>query len=169
MTHDSSGRRTAAGGVLGAATVATGLIAGVFYVFACAVMPAVARSDDSVYVDVVRDINDVIQNPVFLLSFLGALLLPAISAWQLRAARGLRGWIWAALAAYALAFVITVAVNIPLNNALADATDPATAREKFEDTWLTWNVVRAVLSTAALGCLTRGLMIYGRTTGASHG
>ncbi|WP_443045485.1 anthrone oxygenase family protein [Streptomyces sp. HUCO-GS316] len=127
MTQNSTGRRTAAGGVLGAATVAMGLIAGVFYIFACAVMPAVARSDDRVYVEVVQNVNEVIQNPVFMLSFLGALLLTAVSAWQLRTTSGPRGWVWAALAAYALAFLVTVAANIPLNNALAHATDPVTA------------------------------------------
>jgi uncharacterized membrane protein len=76
-----------AGGVLGAATVAMGLIAGVFYVFACALMPALARSDDRVCVQVMRDVNEVIQNPAFMLSFIGALLLTGVSLWQ---ARGLR-------------------------------------------------------------------------------
>ncbi|MGH1555264.1 hypothetical protein ACRAWF_35690 [Streptomyces sp. L7] len=39
---------------MGAATVATGLIAGAFYVFTCAVMPGLARSDDQVFVEVMR-------------------------------------------------------------------------------------------------------------------
>lgn len=77
MTQSSRSSRL----VLGAATVATGLIAGAFYVFACAVMPALARSDDRVYVEVMRDINEVIQNPVFFLSFLGAPALTAVAAW----------------------------------------------------------------------------------------
>lgn len=154
-------RNGTAGGVLGAATVATGLAAEVFYVFACAVMPALARSDDRVYVEVVRDINDVIQNPVFLLSFMGALLLTGVAAWQGRG-RPYRRWVWAGLAAYALAFLVTVVVNIPLNDALAERGNPAALREEFEDPWVAWNVVRAVLSTVALGCLARALLLYGR-------
>jgi uncharacterized membrane protein len=106
------------GWVLGAATVAMGLVAGVFYVFACAIMPALARSDDRVFVEVMRNINDVIQNPVFFLSFMGALVLTAVAAWQVRGTSS-RGWVWAGLAAYALAFLVTVAFNIPLNNGLA--------------------------------------------------
>ncbi|MFJ3227201.1 DUF1772 domain-containing protein [Streptomyces sp. NPDC086783] len=174
MTQSSRGRRTAAGGVLGAAAVATGLVAGVFYVFACAVMPALARSEDRVYVEVVQNVNEVIQNPVFLLSFLGALLLTAVSAWQSRGEPGLRGWVGAALLAYALAFLVTVAVNIPLNDALADAgdpakiADPAAVREEFEDPWVAWNVVRALLSTVALGCLARALVGYGRINRAQE-
>ncbi|MEU6145139.1 anthrone oxygenase family protein [Streptomyces sp. NPDC047081] len=146
--------------VLGAATVAMGLIAGVFYIFACAIMPALARSDDRVYVEVMRNINDVIQNPVFFLSFMGALLLTAVSAWQLRG-QPYRWWVWAAVAAYGLGFLATVAFNIPLNDDLANATDPTAAREHFEDAWVAWNGVRAVTSTVALGCLARALVLYG--------
>ena len=150
------------GGVLGAATVAMGLIAGAFYVFACAVMPGLARSDDRVYVEVMRNINDVIQNPVFMLSFLGALLLTGVAAWQGRG-QSHRRWVWAALTAYALAFLVTVVFNIPLNNGLDAAADPAAAREEFEDAWVAWNVVRALLSTVALGCLARALLVRGRS------
>ncbi|MFI6489354.1 DUF1772 domain-containing protein [Streptomyces sp. NPDC050564] len=168
MTDNSTGRRTTAGGVLGAATVAMGLIAGVFYIFACDVMPSLARSDDRVFIEVMQNINDVIQNPVFFLSFMGALALTAVSAWQSRNSP-YRWWVFGALAAYALAFLFTVAVNIPLNNDLANAgdpakiADPAAVREKFEDTWVAWNVVRALLSTLALACLARALLLCGRS------
>jgi len=137
-----------------------GLIAGAFYVFACAVMPGLARSDDRVFVEVMRNINDVIQNPVFFLSFMGALLLSAVSAWQARG-RPYRGWVWAGLVAYALAFLVTVAFNIPLNDELAHTADVAVARERFESAWVGWNVVRAVLSTVGVGCLARALVLYG--------
>ncbi|MDN3028657.1 anthrone oxygenase family protein [Streptomyces sp. S.PB5] len=148
------------GVVLGAATVAMGLIAGAFYVFACAVMPGLARSDDRVYVEVMRNINDVIQNPVFLLSFLGALVLTGVAAWQGRGS-GYGRWVWAGLIAYALGFLVTVAFNIPLNDGLDGATDVRAGREEFEGAWVVWNGVRAVLSTVAMGCLVRGLVLYG--------
>ncbi|MFI6442459.1 DUF1772 domain-containing protein [Streptomyces sp. NPDC050759] len=142
--------------VLGAATVATGLIAGAFYVFACAVMPGLARSDDRVYVTVMRDINEVIQNPVFLLSFLGAPALTAVAAWQARGSRH-RWWVWAALAASALGFLVTVVFNIPLNDGIMRNGDPGALREEFEDAWVAWNVVRAVLLTVALGLLVKAV------------
>ncbi|TVZ89475.1 DUF1772 domain-containing protein [Streptomyces sp. BK340] len=148
--------------VLSAATVAMGLIAGVFYIFACAVMPALARSDDRTYVEVMRNINDVIQNPVFFLSFMGAPALTGWSAWQLRATPAAR-WTCAALAAYALVFFVTVAFNIPLNNALAAKRDPSALREHFEGPWVAWNVARAVGSTAAVALLTRALLVHGRS------
>ncbi|MET7735062.1 anthrone oxygenase family protein [Streptomyces sp. NPDC005402] len=148
MTQSSRSSRL----VLGAATVATGLIAGAFYVFACAVMPALARSDDRVYVEVMRDINEVIQNPVFFLSFLGAPALTAVAAWQARG-RDDRRWVWAALATSALAFLVTVVFNVPLNDGLMKNGDPGALREEFEGPWVAWNVVRTVLLTVTLGLL----------------
>lgn len=142
--------------VLVAATVTTGLIAGAFYVFACGVMPALSRSDDRVYVQVMRDINDVIQNPVFFLTFLGAPALTAVAAWQARGGPG-RRWVWAAFTASALAFLVTVAFNVPLNDALTGDGSYGALREEFEGPWVVWNGVRAGLLTVALGSLTRAL------------
>ncbi|WP_237519148.1 anthrone oxygenase family protein [Streptomyces sp. SID5910] len=156
------GRRSrATTGVLVAATVAAGLMAGTFYVFACAVMPALARSDDRVYVDVMRDVNDVIQNPVFLLVFMAAPVLAGVAAWRLRGSPG-RRWAWAGAVAAVAAFLVTVACNVPLNDGLAGAGDPAVLRERFEDPWVAWNVVRTLLSSAALTCLSAAAVTRAR-------
>ncbi|MFE0060693.1 DUF1772 domain-containing protein [Streptomyces sp. NPDC059003] len=170
-------QKRSAGVLLGAATLAMGLIAGSFYIFACAVMPGLARSSDRAYVEVMRHINEVIQNPVFFASFMGSLLFTAVAAWQLRRTP-LRWWVLAALIVYAAAFVLTAAVNVPLNNDLADAGDPAriadpgAVRADFEDPWVAWNIVRAVLCTVAFGLLGRALVLWGvlrRTSGgAAH-
>ncbi|MFF2962084.1 DUF1772 domain-containing protein [Streptomyces sp. NPDC057963] len=154
--------------VLGGASVTTGLIAGAFYVFSCAVMPALGRSDDRTFVEVMQNINDVIENPVFFAGFFGALVLTAVAAWQQRRSPGPRRWVLAALAAYTVAFLLTSGVNVPLNNALAHAGDPAriadpsAVRERFEDTWVVWNAVRAVLCTAALALLLRAAFLTAR-------
>ena len=152
--------------VLGAATAATGLIAGAFYIFACAVMPALARSEDRVYVEVMRDINEVIQNPVFFLPFRGAPVLTASAAWQARG-RAHRRWVRAALAASVLAFLVTVVFNIPLNDGLTKNDSYGALREEFEDPWVAWNVVRTVLLTVALGLLVKATATGGRAAGAT--
>ncbi|MFG2496644.1 DUF1772 domain-containing protein [Streptomyces sp. NPDC048441] len=160
------GQGTAAA-VLGAAVIAMGLISGTFYIFSCGVMPGLGRSDDRVFIEVMQNTNDAFNNPVFFASFFGALLLPAVSAWQLRGTRSFR-WVLAALVAYLVAFAITSGVSVPLNNDLADAgdpakiADPAAVREKFEDAWLAWNIVRGVLSTVAVGLLARALVLLGK-------
>lgn len=154
--------------VLGGAAVTTGLMAGAFHVFSCAVMPALGRSDDRTFIEVMQNINDVIENPVFFAGFLGAPILTAAAAWQQRRSPGPRRWILAALAVYAVAFLLTSGVNVPLNDALADAgdpariADPAAVRDRFEDVWVAWNAVRAVLCTAALALLLRASFIGGR-------
>ncbi|MFG2897890.1 DUF1772 domain-containing protein [Streptomyces zaomyceticus] len=150
MTQQRGGK--GAGAVLGAATVATGLVAGVWFAYVCSVMPALARSDDRVFAEVMRDINEVIQNPLFFGVFFGAPLLTAVAAWQYRATRT-RIWTFAGLALSVAVFLVTSATNVPLNDALAAADDVSAARDAFEGPWVAWNIVRAVLSTAGFVCL----------------
>src|SRR2546430_1686247 len=58
-----------------AATITTGLIAGLFFAFACAVMPALGRSSDRTFVEAMQKINVAILNGWFMLCFLGSLFL----------------------------------------------------------------------------------------------
>ncbi|MFD7430193.1 DUF1772 domain-containing protein [Streptomyces sp. NPDC059818] len=154
--------------VLGGAAVTTGLVAGTFYAFACAVMPALGRSGDRTFIEVMQNINDVMENPVFFAGFFGALLLTAAAAWQQRRSPGPRGRLLAAFAVYAVAFLLTSGVSVPLNDELARAgnpariADPAAVRDRFEDAWVAWNAVRAVLCTAALALLLRAFRLMGR-------
>lgn len=66
----------------------------------------------------------------------------------------------------ALGLLVTMAANVPLNNRLAAAgdpariADPAGVRARFENAWNVWNIARALASTAALVCL--GLALRGR-------
>jgi uncharacterized membrane protein len=80
-------------------------------------------------------------------------------------------WIAVALVLYLAVFVITVGVNVPLNDAIKAAGDPdriadlATVRERFDEArWIRWNNVRTAASTAAFGCLAWALVLFGRAT-----
>jgi len=158
------------GVALVAATMAMGLIAGLFYAYACSVMIGLGRTDDRTFIDVMQRINVAIQNGWFFLSFGGALLFTALAAvLHLRSdGRPVLPWIAAALVLYGVALVITIGINVPLNNELAAAGEPgqiadlAAVREHFEATWVRWNIVRTIASTAAFGCLTWALVLYGR-------
>jgi len=163
------------GAVLVVATVAMGLLAGLFYAFAVSVMPGLRRTDGRTFVDAMQQINVAITNGWFFISFFGAPVLTIIAA-ALHLHGGGRTvlpWTVAALVLYGVAFIITIRVNIPLNDALAAAgppdrtTDLTQVRERFEATWVRWNIARAVASTAALGCLIWALVLYGRTTAAT--
>lgn len=114
-------------------------------------------TDDATFVSAMSRINMAIQNPVFALSFVGAFLAlagAAIYSW----ATGLAGAlpVSIALACYTATLVITVGVNIPLNNRLgsaASAQHAGAGREFFEHRWTRWNIYRTWLSLAALVAL----------------
>jgi uncharacterized membrane protein len=174
-TATSTLARRGAGPLLGAATVAMGLIAGFFYAYACSVMIGLARVDDHTFVATMQSINATVRNAGFAPSFFGALLLTgAAAAAQARTGRRRPAvvWILAALALYVAAFGVTMGVSVPLNDELARAGDPdrisdladlAAVRDRYEAPWVTWNIVRTVASTAALACLSRALVLHRRS------
>jgi uncharacterized membrane protein len=136
-------------------------MAGLFCAFAYAVMPGLAQTDNRSFISSMQRINAVIVNPLFLLIFFGGLVFTALAAVLYRDHR-MFWWILAGAGFYVLALVITIGFNIPLNNQLDVAGDPATiadpaaVRDGFESTWVRWNVVRAVLNTAAFATLVVG-------------
>jgi uncharacterized membrane protein len=153
-----------------AATVTMGLSAGLYYAYACSVMLGLGQADDRTFVDAMQRINVAILNGWFFLSFVGALVLTAVAA-----ALHFRGdgrpafaWIVAALVLYGVVLIITMGFNVPLNDKLEAAGDPArisdlaAVREHFETAWVRWNIARAVVCTAAFGCLTWALVLHGR-------
>lgn len=61
-----------------AATLSTGLVAGLLTGFGAAVMPGLAQADDATFIGVMADINERIINPVALSMFLGSLAWPVV-------------------------------------------------------------------------------------------
>jgi uncharacterized membrane protein len=177
MTTDTTAGSQEAGGdgrnagiVLAVATVAMGLIAGLYFGWGVAVMPGLGELDDRAFVDAAQELDDAIRNPLFFLIFAAALVLPGVALYQQRRL-GLRQatpWIVAALILYGIGALITMGVHEPLNNDLTDAGDPsriadvAGVRDDFEDPWVAWHIVRTVLTTAALGALAFALVLHGR-------
>ncbi|MFJ8660902.1 DUF1772 domain-containing protein [Streptomyces sp. NPDC093795] len=156
-------------GVLLAATLSTGLMAGLFAAFSYAVMPGLARSSDHTLVESMQGINKAIVNPAFMLPFMGSiplLGLAVVLAWRDNGRPALP-WLIAALVLYLVAFVVTSAINVPLNDQLASVGDPdgvrhlAEVRAAFENRWVVWNHVRALLHTAAFAGLLWALVVHG--------
>jgi uncharacterized membrane protein len=152
-----------------ASVLTMGLSAGLFYAFSCSVMLGLNQADDRTFVVAMQRINVAILNPWFMLSFLGAMVF-TILAGILRIAGGDGGgvlpWIIAGAVLYVVVLGVTGGINVPLNNQLLAAgdTDFAAARAVFESTWNRWNLVRALASTAAFGCLTWALVLHGRAS-----
>jgi uncharacterized membrane protein len=161
---------TARGAALLAAILTTALQAGLYYAFACAVRPGLARGDDRTFVAAMQQVNVAIINPWFLVTFLGAPVLAGLAAVLSLGGtnRALLGWAALGTVFAVATFVITLALNVPLNDALAAAGDPdrvtdlAAVRAAFAPPWGRWNTVRAVTSTLAVGCLAWALVEHGQ-------
>ncbi|MFJ8965132.1 DUF1772 domain-containing protein [Lentzea sp. NPDC102401] len=128
------------------AAAATGLMAGLFFAFSVAVMPGLADLPAEQAREAMRRINARIQNPVFLLVFLGTAVLCGIEVFQGRIVGGL---------AYIVgSFLLTMIVNVPMNNRL-ERTDDAYWPEYLR-TWTIWNHVRALACLASMVTLLLG-------------
>lgn len=114
--------------------IATGLMAGLFFAFSVAVMPGLADLPPENARGAMRRINARIQNPVFLLVFLGTAVLCAVIAFQGRIVGGLLYLVGCLL--------VTMVVNVPMNNRLESSSDAYWP--EYLRTWTIWNHVRAV-------------------------
>jgi uncharacterized membrane protein len=151
------------------ATLMTGLVAGLLFTFAQAVMPGLARSGDVGFVAGFQAIDAAIDNPWQGVSFAGAPVFTVLAlVLQLIGGGGSTAfWVLAALVLLGAALVITFRVHLPLNAAIQAVGEPdrvddlAAVRHSFESRWVRWNVVRAALSTAAFACLAWSLVLFG--------
>ncbi|GAB2663217.1 anthrone oxygenase family protein [Kribbella swartbergensis] len=155
--------------VLILATMTTGMMAGVYAIYANAFMPGLAKADDRTFVGAFQAVDRAIVNPLFLgLGFLGSLVF-TLAAGLLSLQEDALPWITAAFLLNLVTVVITIAVNVPLNDALKAAGDPATidvaqARAAFDEArWRTFNGIRVVLDTAAFGLLAWSLYLTGKS------
>jgi uncharacterized membrane protein len=150
-----------------AATAAHGLAAGTFAVFSHTVMPALKSVDDRTFVTAFQAIDRKIINPWFIGgTFLGAIGLTAVAA-IINRGEPSNHWVVAALGAYVLVIIITIAVHVPLNDAIKAAGDPdhidlRAVRIAFrESRWASWNLIRTGLSLAAFISMARALTAHG--------
>ncbi|MGN9774815.1 anthrone oxygenase family protein [Micromonospora sp. H33] len=149
---------------LAGATFTSGLMAGVFFAYACSVMPGLAATDARTLVGTMQSINRKILNGWFLAAFLGAPVLTALVAALHLGDGPVLAWTLAALVAHLVMFGVTTRINVPLNNQLDDAGpvdgigDLAAVRERFEGPWVRWNLVRTVASVAAFAALIGALL-----------
>jgi uncharacterized membrane protein len=153
------------------ATITMGLGAGVFALFSHTIMPGLHTTDDRTFVGAFQAIDRAIINPWFMASaFVGPALL-AIAATVANLGRPALPWVATALALYVITVVITIAINVPLNDALKAAGDPdrigdlAQVRDQFNEArWAAWNLARVVTTTTAFGLLAWALVVHGRAT-----
>ena len=150
-----------------AAAIASAAVGGLFYAFSTFVMKGLDRTEPAAAITAMRGINAEAQaNASFLALFVGSALLAfgvGIAA-AARLAQPGSGYVLAGAALGLVAFVVTVAFNVPLNNRL-DALDPngLSAADALRDwyaylaPWTTWNHVRTAAPLAASVLMLVGL------------
>jgi uncharacterized membrane protein len=121
-------------------------LGGLYFAFGTAIMPALARRPGAEAAAAMREINRAIVNPAFLLVFVGTGLaaLATIVIGVLA-----RDWLLVGGAtAVAGGYLVTAAVNIPLNNALDRDQPGADAWERFAGPWKRAHTARSLLTVA---------------------
>lgn len=159
------------GATLAVAALTMGLMAGVFGLYAHTIMPGLRASDDRTFVGAFQSIDKAIINPLFLATFVGALLSSGLAAVLHLPAdeRSVLPWSVAAFVLYLFVFISTIAVNVPLNDEIKAAGDPdhivdlAAVRARFNEAkWIRWNIARAVATTTGFACLLWALVEHGQ-------
>jgi uncharacterized membrane protein len=146
------------------ATLGCGLIAGVFFAFSTFVMKALAQQPPAQGIAAMQSINITVINPWFMTAFLGTALvcillaIAAILTWGKPNATYL---LIGSLLYLIGTFLVTIAFNVPLNDALAavkpDSAEGATLWANYLVRWTFWNHVRTVAALAAAAVLTLSL------------
>jgi uncharacterized membrane protein len=137
-----------------AAAVSSAAVGGLFYAFSTFVMRGLNRANPVEAIAAMKGINTEAQaNAPFLALFLGsavlALVVGVVAAIQF--GRPGSGYVIAGAVLGLVAFVVTMAFNVPLNNAL-DALDPSALSaadalrewQGYLGPWTAWNHVRTV-------------------------
>jgi uncharacterized membrane protein len=146
------------------AVLGCGLIAGVFFAFSTFVMKALAQQPSAQGIATMQSINITVINPWFMLVFLGTaaacifLTISLLLKWH---QPGVVYLLVGSLLYLVGTVGVTIAFNVPLNDALAivkpDSPEGANLWAKYLTNWTIWNHVRTIAALAAAALLTIAL------------
>ena len=143
-----------------ATAVGCAAMGGVFFAFSTFVMAALHRLPPAQGIAAMQSMNITAVTPMFMTALFGAaaaclgVAVTAVIDWRTNES----AFLIAGTLSYLIgAIIVTIAVNVPLNNALA-AADPSSAAAgplwtHYVRTWTSWNHVRTVGSLVAAALL----------------
>jgi uncharacterized membrane protein len=140
-----------------------GMIGGVFFAFSGFVMPALRRLPAAQGISAMQSINRTAVAPPLMLALFGTAIISGITiTWAARSwPEPAAPWMLAGGLAYLAAVVITMAVNVPLNNALAGVAPAAPGAPadwlSFLARWTWWNHLRGATALAGAVAFTLAL------------
>ncbi len=146
------------------AALGCGLMAGVFFAFSTFVMSALAQLQPAQGIAAMQSINIKAINPLFMMVLFGTavacifLAVFSLLKWHQPGAAYL---LLGSLLYLVGAVGVTIAFNVPLNDALAtvqaDSTGGANLSTRYLANWTFWNHVRTVAALAAAASITIAL------------
>lgn len=150
------------------AAIGSALSAGIFFAFSTFVMQALAQQPSAQGIATMQSINITVINPWFLTVFFGPALagifltIFALRQWN---QPGAIYWLVGSLLYLIGTIGVTIAGNIPLNDALAvinpDSAEGTMLWTRYLTDWTFWNHVRTVAAFLAAALFT--LSLYHRT------
>lgn len=142
-----------------ASMIGSGVLAGIFFSWSNLVMPAPGRIPAPAGIAAMNATNEVVQNPLFFLFFLGVPLLGVVLAVYAGMNLGQNGSLALIVGAILVVvgmFGVTMLGNVPMNEALARLDPDSTAAAEYWqvvlDRWTFWNHVRTLACLAAAIC-----------------
>ncbi len=146
-------------------------VLGILALYSHTIMPGLKHTDDVTFVRSFQAIDRQIINPVFMLQFFAPVFILGLAAFYAHKHRLAEAkYIFVALACYVIAVLITMAVNVPLNDGIKKLTNLqspesfANARAQFQESkWLVFNHLRTIftllstISTAVAVWIARAL------------
>lgn len=144
-------------------------IFGFFYAWVCSTMWGLDQLPASTAIEAMNAMNRSVRNVVFAPAFFGTpVVLGAVGVWgYMLGKRPTALWLIAAALVYLVgAFLPTIMVNVPMNQALMltdMARDNAALQQVWGDyssRWQVWNIARTVASGVSLLMVGAGMMVY---------
>jgi uncharacterized membrane protein len=152
----------------------SGAIFGFFYAWVCSTMWGLDAAPPKVAIEAMQAMNASVRNGVFAPAFFGTpFVLAAVGLWA--RLEGFRAAFWFFLLAAAVYFcgglLLTMLMNVPMNEALALVEVPSDTQRaqeiwsEYSGPWQVWNITRTLLSGLSLMLVGAGLLALGGSGG----
>lgn len=144
----------------------TGALFGFFYAWVCSTMWGLDAADPRVAIAAMQAMNASVRNAVFAPVFFGTPLVLLLTAILLAMRTERRPALWfgtAAVLVIGLSFILTMRVNVPMNEALGalqvplDRTAAQAIWDAYSPSWQFWNQTRTFATGFALFCVGMGI------------
>lgn len=153
--------------------LSSGAIFGFFYVWVCSTMWGLDVADPALAIGAMQAMNASVRNAVFAPAFFGTpfvLIATAMLAWFCRMKAASLLFAIAGLLYLSGGMILTMIVNVPMNEALAAVAIPQNAAEAqriwkdYSGQWQFWNTVRTIVSGVTLALIGVAILILNPRT-----